>query len=102
MSMKNYNDTIGNRTRDLPAHSSSSSEKNFGMIEAVYQLFINLKKELDPLRRGVLCNIVTDFGIPKELVRLIMLCLNEIYTKVCECVSCTCTIEDGLKQGKVL
>jgi hypothetical protein len=39
--------------------------------EAVHQLFIDLKKSYDSVRREVLCNIVIAFGIPRRLVRLI-------------------------------
>jgi hypothetical protein len=48
----------------------------------VYQLFINLKKAYDSVEREVLYNILLEFGIPKELVRLIKMCLNETYSKV--------------------
>jgi len=48
----------------------------------VYQLFIDLKKAHDSVRREVLYNIPIKFGIPMELVSLIKMCLNETYSSV--------------------
>jgi hypothetical protein len=50
--------------------------------ETVHQLFIDFKKSYDSVRREVLYNILIEFGVPKKLVRLIKMCLNEIYSKV--------------------
>jgi hypothetical protein len=47
-----------------------------GYNEAVHQLFIDLKKAYDSVRREVLYNILTEFGIPKKLVRLTKMCLR--------------------------
>jgi hypothetical protein len=49
----------------------------------VHQLFIDFKKTYDSVKREVLYNILLEFGIPKKLVRLLKMCLNEIYSKVC-------------------
>ena len=38
--------------------------------EAVHQLFIDFKKAYDSVRREVLYNILIEFGVPKQLVRL--------------------------------
>jgi len=46
-------------------------EKKWEYIEAVHQLFIDFKKAYDSVRKEVLYNILTDFGIPMKLVRLI-------------------------------
>jgi hypothetical protein len=47
----------------------------------VNQLFIDLKKPYDSIRREVLYNILIGFGIPLKLVRLIKMCLNENYSR---------------------
>jgi hypothetical protein len=52
-------------------------------IETVHQLFIDFKKAYDSVRREVLYNIFIEFGISMKLVRLIKMCLNETYSKVC-------------------
>jgi hypothetical protein len=48
----------------------------------VYQLFIDFNKACDSFKREVLYNILLEFGIPKMLVRLIKVCLNETYSEV--------------------
>jgi hypothetical protein len=48
----------------------------------VYQLFKNFRKAYDSVKRKVLYNILLEFGIPKKLVRLIKISLNETYRKV--------------------
>jgi hypothetical protein len=52
-----------------------------GYNETVHKLFIDFKKDYDSVRREVLYNILVEFGVPMELVRLIRMCLNEIYKK---------------------
>jgi len=46
-------------------------KKKLEYNEAVHQLFIDFKKAYDSVRREVLHNILTKFGIPMKLVRLI-------------------------------
>jgi hypothetical protein len=48
----------------------------------VHQLFIDFKKAYDSIKREVPYNILLEFGIPKEQVRLIKICLNETSSKV--------------------
>jgi hypothetical protein len=48
----------------------------------LHQLFINFKKAYDSVKREVLYKILLEFGIPKKLVSLIKMCLNETYSKV--------------------
>jgi hypothetical protein len=58
-------------------------EEKWEYNETLYQLFIDFKKVYDSVRREVLYNILIDFGVPMKLVRLIKMCLNETYSKVC-------------------
>jgi sorting nexin-29 len=46
----------------------------------VHQLFIDFKKVYDSVRRAVLYSILIEFGIPRKLVGLIQMCLNETYS----------------------
>ena len=49
-------------------------------------------------------NILIEFGVPKKLVRLIKLCLNEMYSRVRvgKNLSDIFPIRNGLKQGDAL
>jgi hypothetical protein len=49
----------------------------------VHQLFIDFKKHYGSVKREILYNILLEFGTPKKLVRLIKMCLNDTYSKVC-------------------
>jgi hypothetical protein len=70
----------------------------------VHQLFRDFKKAYDSVTRDVLYNILLEFGIPKKLVRLIKMCLNETYRKVCagKFLSDSFPIQNGLKQADAL
>jgi hypothetical protein len=70
----------------------------------VHRLFIDFKKAYDSVKREVLNNILLEFGIPKKLVRLIKMYLNETYSKVYlgKLFSDKFPIQNGLKQGDVL
>jgi hypothetical protein len=48
----------------------------------VHQLFIDFKKAYDSVRREVLYSILIEFGIPRKLVGLIKMPLNETYGTV--------------------
>jgi hypothetical protein len=45
-------------------------EKKWEYNEAIHLLFIDFKKAYDSVRREVLYDILTEFGIPMKLVRL--------------------------------
>jgi hypothetical protein len=70
----------------------------------VHQLFIDFKKAYDLVKREVLYNVLLEFGIPKNLVRLIKMYLNETYSKVCvgKLLSDKFPMQIGLKQGDAL
>jgi hypothetical protein len=70
----------------------------------VHQLFIDFKKAYDSVKREVLYNILFEFGIPKKLVRLLKMCLNETCSKVRvgKLLSDKFPIQNGLKQGDAL
>jgi hypothetical protein len=48
----------------------------------VHKLFIDFKRAYNLVRRELLCSILTEFGIPRKVVGLIKMCLNEIYSSV--------------------
>jgi hypothetical protein len=70
----------------------------------MHQLFIDFKKAYDSIKREVLYNILLEFGITKNLVRLIKMCLNGTYSKVRvgKLSSDKFPIQNGLKQGDAL
>jgi hypothetical protein len=69
----------------------------------VHWLLIDFKKAYDSVKRK-LYNILLEFGIPKKLVRLIKMCLNETSSKVHvdKLLSDMFPIQNGLKQGDVV
>jgi hypothetical protein len=79
-------------------------EKKWEYNEAVHQLFTDFKKARDSVRREVLYNILTEFDIPRKLVRLIKLCLTETYStvRVGKNLSDRLPIKNGLNQGDAL
>ena len=58
-------------------------EKKWKHNGTVHQLFIDFKKAYDSVKREVLYNILTEFSIPKESVRLIKMYLSETDSRVC-------------------
>jgi len=49
----------------------------------MFQLIIEFKKVCESVRREGLYNIVIECGTPMKLVRLIKMCLNDTYSRVC-------------------
>jgi hypothetical protein len=45
--------------------------EKMGYHETVHQLFVDFKKACDSLRREIVYNILTEFGVPMEQVKLI-------------------------------
>jgi hypothetical protein len=91
-------------TMDLSFYIWQILEKKWKYNGTVHQLFIDFKKAYDPVRRVVLYNILLEFGIPKKLVRLIKMCLNETYSNVHvgKHLSDKFHIQNGLKQEDAL
>jgi hypothetical protein len=63
-----------------------------------------IKEAHGSVRREVLYNILIEFGVPIKLGRLIEMCLNETYSKVCtgKHLSERFPIQIGLEQGDAL
>jgi hypothetical protein len=70
----------------------------------VHQLYIDFKKAYDSFRRGVLHNILIEYGIPMKLVRPIKMCVNATYSivQVCRHLSDMFPTMNGLKKGDAL
>jgi hypothetical protein len=75
-------------------------EKKWEYNGTVHQIFIDFKKAYDSIKREVIYNILLEFGVPKKLIRLIKMCLNETYSKggVSKRLSDTFPIQNGPKQ----
>jgi hypothetical protein len=67
---------------DLISCIRQTTEEKWEHNEAVPQLFIDFKESYDSVRREPLYNILFQFGITMQLVRLIKMCLNENYRRV--------------------
>jgi hypothetical protein len=72
--------------------------------EALHQLFVDCNKAYSLVRRKVLYIILIEFGIPKKLVRLLKMCLNENYSRAQagKHLSDMIPIRNGLEQGDAL
>jgi hypothetical protein len=79
-------------------------EKKWKHNGTVHQLFIDFKKAYNSVRREILYNILIKFGIPRKLVGLIQLCLNETYSTVHigKHQSDKFPVQNDLKQGDAL
>jgi hypothetical protein len=75
-------------------------EKKWEYNKKVHQLFLDFKKVYDSVRREILYNILIEFWVPMNLVRLMKMCLNETYSKVRigKHLSDSFPIQNGLKQ----
>jgi hypothetical protein len=79
-------------------------EKKWVYNGTVHQLFIDFKKAYDSIRREVLYSILIEFGIPRKLVGIIKMCLNETYStvRIGKYQSDRFLIQNGLIQGEAL
>jgi len=61
---------------------------------------MDFKRSYDSVRREVLYNVLNEFGTSKQLVWLLKMCLNEIYSRlrVGKHLSEMLPIKDGLKK----
>jgi hypothetical protein len=61
--------------------------------------FIDFEKTYNSVRGEIVYNILTEFGVPMTLVRLIKMCLHETYSKVRigKHLSDSFPIQNGLK-----
>jgi hypothetical protein len=82
--------SVGDRT---PVTLSVVSHCNNGRL---HQPFIDFKKAYNSVRRDLLYSILTEFGIPRKLVGLIKMCLNETYSAVHlgKNISDTCPVQN--------
>jgi hypothetical protein len=104
VSASGYFASVGFRTTDHIFCVCQILEKKWEYKQAVHQLFVDFKKAYDSVRREVLYNILTEFGVPLKLVRLIKMCLNEAYSRVRvdKYLSDRFPIKNGLKQKDAL
>jgi hypothetical protein len=79
-------------------------EKKWNYNGTVHQLFIDFKEADDSVRREVSYSNFTELGIPRKVVDLIKMCLNETYRTVHigKNLSDRFPIQNGLKQGDAL
>jgi hypothetical protein len=78
-------------------------EKKWDYDETVYQLFIELKNSYYSGRMEVLHSILTEFGVPMKLARMIKMCLSETYSEVkVKYLLDIYPVQYGLKQGDAL
>jgi hypothetical protein len=93
-----------NISTDKIFHIRQILEKKWEYNGTVHQLFLHFKKAYDSVRREVLYNILTELGIPRELIGLIKMRLNKTYSSGRISIFQTekFPIQNGLKQGDAL
>jgi hypothetical protein len=79
------------------------------LLISIIEYVKDLRKNGSTMRQYVsysqsLHNILIESGVPMKLVRLIKMCLNETYSKVCigKHLSDDFPIQNGLKQGSFI
>jgi hypothetical protein len=79
-------------------------EKKWEYNSTLHQLFVDFQKAYDSVSSEVLYNILIEFGIPRKLVGLIKMCLNETISTVLigNNLSDKFPIQNGMKQGNAL
>jgi hypothetical protein len=61
---------------------SSNTREKWQNSEAVNQLFTDIKKAYDSIRREILYNILIEFDVPMKMVRLTKMRLKKPYSRV--------------------
>jgi hypothetical protein len=91
-------------TTDQIFYIRQTLEKKWEYNGTVHQLFIDFKKAYVSVRRDALYNILIEFEIPRKLVGLNKICLNETYSRVRigKNLSDKFSIEIDLKEGDAL
>jgi hypothetical protein len=79
-------------------------EKKWEYNGTIDQVFTDIKKAYDSVRREVLYNILIEFGIPRKMAGLIKMFLNETYNtaSIGKSLSDRFPLQNGLKQGYAL
>jgi hypothetical protein len=64
----------------------------------------DFKKAYDSVRREIFYNVLIESEVPMKLIRLIKMCLNDMYSKVhiAKHLSDSFPNQNGLKQGDAL
>jgi Reverse transcriptase (RNA-dependent DNA polymerase). len=57
-------------------------EKKWEFNNEVCQLFIHFEKAFDSIKRESLYNILIKIGVPRKLVKIIKICLDDTHNKV--------------------
>jgi len=93
-------------------HNTSITDHTFCILQILeknwitmkeHQVFIDFKKAYDSVREGILCNNLTEYGIPMKLAKLIKMFLNETYSRVrvVKHLSDMFPIKNGLKKEMI-
>jgi hypothetical protein len=69
-----------NNVRCPASRYFKNKKRDTGEKMGVHELFIDLKKAYDSVRREVLYNILIEFGVRRKLVGPIEMCLNDTYS----------------------
>jgi hypothetical protein len=91
---------LNRSTTDQIFYIQQILERKWEYNGMVHHLFIDFTKACDSVKRDILYDILLEFVIHRKLVRLIKMCLNETYSKVCvgKLLCDKFPIQNGLKQ----
>jgi sorting nexin-29 len=79
-------------------------EKKYEYRQNIWQLFVDFKKAYDSIHQKSLYNIMDEVGIPKKLINLIKMCMEntQYQIRVDNTLSKAFEVNTGLKQGDAL